>query len=102
MASRGRRRKVRPRGSSRPLPCFDQHAFVATGAAVTTIAHTSAAGGQGGSSDLQRFSAYHPSTFRGGGDQVVVDHWFRQVKRVLKAMEITSDVARIRLMIFQL
>ena len=54
------------------------------GTAFTTIAHTSAAGGQGGSSDLQRFKAHHPPTFRGGRDPVVADHWFRQVERVLE------------------
>ena len=43
-------------------------------AAFTTIAHTSAVSGQGGSSDLQRFRAHHPTTFRGGGDSVVADH----------------------------
>ena len=70
--------------------------------AFTTIVQTSAAGGQGGSSDLQRFRALHPPTFRGGGDPVVADHWFQQVERVLEAMEITSDVTRIRLAAFQL
>ena len=28
---------------------------------------------------------------------MVVDHWFRQVKRILEAMEITFDAMRIRL-----
>ena len=51
----------------------------AMGVVFTTIAHTSAAGGQGGPSDLQRFRAHRSPTFRGGGDPVVVDHWFRQV-----------------------
>ena len=78
MASRGYERRGRPRGSSRPPPGFDQQAFVkAMGAAFTTIAHASAAGGQGGPSDLQRFRAHHPPTFRGRGDPVVADHWFR-------------------------
>ena len=45
---------------------------------------------------------HHPPTFKGGGDSVVVDHWFRQVERVLEAMEITSDVTRIRLVTFKL
>ena len=45
--------------------------------AFTTIAQTSATGGQGGPSDVQRFRAHHPLTFRGGGDPVVADHWFR-------------------------
>ena len=74
----------------------------AMGAAFTTIAHNSAISGQGGPSDLQRFRAHHPPTFRGGGDLVVADHWFRLVERVLEAMEITSDVTRIRLATFQL
>ena len=77
MASRGQGRRGRPRGSSQPLPDFDQQAFVvAIGAAFTTIAQTSANGGQGGSSDLQRFRAHHPSMFIGGGDPIVADHWF--------------------------
>ena len=71
-------------------------------AAFTTIAQTSAAGGQGGPSDLQRFRTHHPPTFRRGGDPVVADHWFRQIERVLEAMEITFDVSRIRLATFQL
>ena len=65
------------------------------GVGFTTIAQTSAAGGQGRSSDLQRFRTHHPPTFRGGGDPVVADHWFRKIERVLEAMEITSDVTRI-------
>ena len=65
-------------GSSRPPTGFDQKAFVeAMGTAFTTIAQASAASGQGGPSDLQRFRAHHPLTFRGGGDLVVADHWFR-------------------------
>ena len=53
-------------------------------------------------SNLQRFIAHHPPTFIGGGDPVVADHWFRQVKRILEAMEITSDAKRIRLATFWL
>ena len=49
----------------------------AMGAAFTTIAHTSATSGQGGSNDLQRFRAHHPPTLKGGGDLVLADHWFR-------------------------
>ena len=75
MASRGRERRGRPRGSSRPPPSFDQPAFVEPmGVAFTRIAHTSAAGGQRGPSDLQRFKTHHPPTLRGGGDLVVADH----------------------------
>ena len=33
---------------------------------------------------------------------MVADHWFRQVERVLEAMEITSDVTKIRLATFKL
>ena len=40
----------------------------AMGTAFTTIAQASATSGQGGPSDLQRFRAHHPLTFRGGGD----------------------------------
>ena len=45
---------------------------------------------------------HHPSTFTGGGDPMVADHWFMQVEKVLEAMEITSDATRIRLATFQL
>ena len=33
---------------------------------------------------------------------MVADHWFMQVKKMLEAMEITSDTTRIRLAAFQL
>ena len=33
---------------------------------------------------------------------MVADHWFRQVEKILEAMEITSDVKKIRLAAFQL
>ena len=33
---------------------------------------------------------------------MVADHWFRQIENVLEAMDITSDVAKIRLAAFQL
>ena len=57
---------------------FDQRAFVeAMGAAVAAIAQASAAGGQGGSSNLQQFIAHHSLTFTGAGDLVVADHWFQ-------------------------
>ena len=41
-------------------------------------------------SNLQRFRAYHPPIFTGGGDLMVTDHWFMQLEKVLEAMEITS------------
>ena len=59
-------------------------------------------GTKGGLSNLQRFIAHHSPTFTGGGDSVVADHWFRQVERILEAMEITSDATRIRLATFRL
>ena len=68
----------------------------------TTIAQASAIGSQGGSSNLQRFQAHHPLTFRGGGDSMVADHWFRQVGKIMEAMEITSDTTKIKLAAFQL
>ena len=33
---------------------------------------------------------------------MVADHWFRQVERILEAMEITSDAMRIILATFRL
>ena len=70
--------------------------------AATTLAHASATGNQGGSSNPPRFKAHHPLTFRGGGDPMVVDNWFRQVGKIMEAMEATSNAIRIRLEIFQL
>ena len=68
MASRGRRRRGRPRGDGRPPPVFNQHAIIeAMGAAIATAAQVDASRGQGGASNLQRFKARHPSTFTGGG-----------------------------------
>ena len=73
----------------------------AIGVAVATIAHASETRGQGRSSNLQRFKAHHPPTFIGGWDPMVDDHWFRQVEKVLEAMQITSNATRIRLVAFQ-
>ena len=33
---------------------------------------------------------------------MVADHWFMQIEKVLKAMEITSNTTRIRLVVFEL
>ena len=53
MASRGRGRRGCPRGGSQTPPVFDQQAFVeAVGVAAAAIAHASAAGSQGGQSNL--------------------------------------------------
>ena len=103
MASRGRGRRGRPRGTGQTPPVFYEQAFVEdVGIAAAAIAHASAACSQGGSSNLQRFRAHHPPTFTGGGDLMVADHLFMQVEKVLEAMEITSDTTRIRLVAFQL
>ena len=68
MASRGRGRRERPRGTGQAPPIFYQQAFVeAIGIAAAAIAQASAAGSQGGSSNLHRFRAHHPPTFTGGG-----------------------------------
>ena len=109
MASRGRGRRDRPRGTGQapPIfdqpPVFDQHAF-AKAVGITAVAATQAsvAGSQGGPSNLQRFSAHHLPTFTGGGDPMVADHWFMQIENILEAMEINSNTTRIRLAAFQL
>ena len=103
MESRGQGRRGRPRGVSQALAIFDQQAFAeAVGVAAATIAQASAAGSQGGPSNLQRFKSHHPPTFTVGGDPMVADHWFWQIENVLEAMDITSDAAKIRLAAFQL
>ena len=102
MASRGRGSRGCPRGASQAPPVFDQQAFVkAVGITTATIAQASAAGSQGGPSNLQRFKAHHPPIFTGGGDPMVADHWFRHIEKVLEAMDITSNAARIGLAVFQ-
>ena len=83
MASRGRGRRGRPRGTGQTPPTFDQppvfdeHAFAeAVGITAAATARASVAGSQGGPSNLKRFRAHHPPTFIGGGDPMVADHWF--------------------------
>ena len=104
MASRGRGRRGRPRGTGQAPPVFDRQAFTeAVGITATAIAQAGIADSQGGLSNLQRFRAHHPLTFTGGGGEpMVVDHWFMQIEKVLEAMENTSDATRIRLVAFQL
>ena len=74
MASRGRGRRGRPRGTGQAPPAFDQpsafdqQAFTeAVGIAVTAIAQACAIVSQGGSSDLQRLKAHQPPLGREGG-----------------------------------
>ena len=82
---------------------FDQQDFAkAVGITTAAIAQTNATSSQGVPSNLQRFRTHHPPTFIGGGDPMVVDHWFMQVEKVLEAMEITSDTTRIILAAFHL
>ena len=101
MASRGRGCRERPRGTGQAKSVFDQQTFAeAVGITANAIAQASIAGRQGDPSNLQRFRTYHPLTFTGGRDPMVVDHWFVQNEKVLEAMEITSDTTRIRLAAF--
>ena len=103
MTSRGRGRRCHSRGASQAPPVFDQQAFVeAVRVADAAIARANAASSQRGPSNLQKFKAHHPPIFTGGGDPMVAGHWFRQIEKVLEAMDITSDVAKIRLAAFQL
>ena len=103
MASRGLGCRGRPRGDGQPPPVFYQQTFIeAMDAAISIAAQANAAGGQGGASNLQRFKAHHPPTFTRGGDPMVADHWFCQIERILRAMEITSNTTRITLASFQL
>ena len=66
------------------------------------IAQASVTMGQEGSSNLQRFKVHHPPTFKGGGDPMVADHWFRQVGKILEVMEVTLDAIKVKLGAFQL
>ena len=69
MASRGRGRRGRPRGTGQAPSAFDQQAFVeAVGIAVAAIAQACAIVSQGGSNDLQRLEAHHPPMVKGGVD----------------------------------
>ena len=101
MASRGRGHRGRPQDTGQTPPVFDKQAIAeAIGITAAAIAQAGIAGRQGDPSNLQRFRTYHPPTFTGGRDPMVVDHWFMQNEKVLEAMEITSDATRIRLAAF--
>ena len=77
MASRGRERRGRPRGTGQAPPVFNQQAFIEdVGIAAAAIAQPDIASSQGGPSNLQRFRAHHSPTFIEGGDPMVADHWF--------------------------
>ena len=98
MASRGRGRRGRPLGTGQAQSMFDQQTFAeAVGITANAIAQAGIAARLEDPSNLQRFRAHQPLTFTGGGDQMVTDHWFMQIEKVLEAMEVTSDTARIRL-----
>ena len=101
MASRGRESRGRPRGTGQAPSVFDQQTFPeAVGITANAIAQAGIAGRQEDPSNLQRFRTHHPPTFTGGGDPMVADHWFMQIEKVLEAMEITSNMTRIRLAAF--
>ena len=72
MASRGRGRRGRPRGTGQAPPVFDQQAFVeAVGIAAVAIAQASATGSQGRSNELQRLEAHPPlMVIEGGVDDI--------------------------------
>ena len=69
---------------------------------VDVIAQASTVSSQGAPSNLQRFKSHHPLTLTGGGDPMVTYHWFRQIEKLLEAMDITSEATKIRLVVFQL
>ena len=67
MASRGRGRRERPRGTGQAPPVFDQQTFAeAVGITANAIAQAGIAGRQEDPNNLQRFRAYHPPIFTGG------------------------------------
>ena len=72
MASRGRGRRGRPRGTGQAPPVFDQQAFAeAVGIVAAAIAQACAIVSQGGSNDHQRLEAHRPPMVRGGVDSRV-------------------------------
>ena len=101
MASRERGRRGRPQDTGQTQLVFDQQTSdEAVGVTEAAIAQARIASSQGDPSNPQRFRTHHPLTYTGGGDQMVTDHWFMQIEKVLEAMEITSDATRIRLAAF--
>ena len=68
MASRGRGRRGRQRGTGQAPSAFDQQALAeAVGITVVAIAQACAIVSQGGSNDLQRLEAHHSPLGREGG-----------------------------------
>ena len=66
MASRGRGRRERPRGTGQAQSVFDQRTFAeAVGITANAIAQASIACRQEDPSNPRRFRAYHPPTFIG-------------------------------------
>ena len=66
MASRGRGRRERPRGTGQAQLVFDQQTFAeAVGITASAIAQAGIAGRQEDPSNLQRFRTHYPSTFKG-------------------------------------
>ena len=101
MASKGRGRKERPRGTGQAQSVLDQRTFAeAVGITANAIERASIACRQEDPSNPQRFKVHHSLTFTEGGEPMVADHWFMPNEKVLEAMEITSDATRIRLAVF--
>ena len=67
MASRGRGRRKRPRGTGQAQSVFDQRTFAeAVGITANAIAQASIACRQEDPTKPQKFRTYHPPTFTGG------------------------------------
>ena len=93
MASRVQGRRGRPQGTGQAPPIFDKQAFVeVVGIAAAAIAQASITGSQRGPSNLQKFRTQHPPTFTGGGDPMVVDHWFIQIELAVFQLESEAQI----------
>ena len=67
MASRGRGRRERPRGTGQAQSVFDQRTFAeAVGITANAIAQASIACRQEDPTKPQKYRTYHPPTFTGG------------------------------------
>ena len=75
MIGRGRGGQGGGQGDNQLPSAFNQQAFMeAISLAAATIAHASATVSQRGLSNLSSFKAYHPPTFRRGGDPMIANH----------------------------